>query len=150
MAPGFEVLELHGPVSRTCCLTSWVPVVIFELHKQILAIRRFVCPTSDANETVMHVDLVLLFVPAQRRQLHTALAPFVGQGKRTGCRLMGSLPQLSRGCLRLIMWSPDYKTPPKKNNSGHAIIMAGGGAASLIFSCLRGPGSKLFGGRGSQ
>ena len=38
--------------------------------------------------------------------------------------------------------------PPPPNNSGHAIIMAGG-AASLIFSCLRGPGSKLFGGRGS-
>ena len=48
-----------------------------------------------------------------------------------------------------IMWSPDYKTrppPPKqlrpRNNNG--------GGASLIFSCLRGPGSKLFGGRGSQ
>ena len=46
-----------------------------------------------------------------------------------------------------IKRSPDYNPPPKqlspRNNNG-------GGAASLIFSCLRGPGSKLFGGRGSQ
>ena len=44
--------------------------------------------------------------------------------------------------------SPDYNPPPPKqfrprNNNG-------GGAASLIFSCSRGPGSKLFEGRGSQ
>ena len=49
-----------------------------------------------------------------------------------------------------VMWSPDYKTPPPPPKQLRPRNNNGGGAVSLIFSCLRGPGSKLFGGRGSQ